>query len=931
MTDNWNGRNDSGSSGIGDAPNSQLLGAFGRAYIGAKQEMKSFGMKVMTGDYYSQDSGSGSNYFSSFHNGDISGTENGRVGDNVAGNAGSSFTFEPIGFSDGPDAGDPSANNTNNGSENNTPDNDGLRSDIDQDVSNDDIVFEPSSTLFGDDPAAGDSDSGFDVEEENSFVFFGDDDAMLRDIDLGGFDDEGDEDVKVYHRGEYTAFETTGNKAPTPPAERRPVRTEQPVKEKNNDSFDDEFFESVYTDRGRGLRTFLIVLIIIAVLGLTVFLAYRFVKNNTLGDDTVYEGIRVNGYDLGGLTRNEVYDYIYNTYVAPVSNAKVTIKLGDSFREIYPVTDFFTLPDAAAIADQAYNYARSGADIDRIKIINELKEEPVNITCEYVYVDDGLRGVIENASTQGFASVVDPTYSIRDEGVFFTSGKAGARVNTDKFKQDLELCIQTLQKQLKNIKAGQSVNDYTIELSVNQSDFIHLSAGDIMTAAYMAPVDAELRRSGDRADDIKSPIMIVPDKEGRTLDPAALSDIVNRINAGENIPYFRLDYTPITASVTEKSLRENLFTSTLGRVTSKNAPDPFTETADGGVDDRAYNIKRAVQLFDTVELFPDQSVDVLSLFGRITSGNGFAIAYENVNNGGERVSGGGVSQFATALYECALISGLDVPRVWNSEFYPNYGTPGFDARLSTTDGNFDLIIKNPLKYPVRIRTAYVGDMIEVTIEGPDPTEGAITLSYELLEKELNARNTGTVYKYRIARVRGGVEQYLGTVVYEKRGEGVIPEETPTEEPTETPEITEEPTETPGETEIPTETPEDETPTPPPEDETPTPTPEDETPTPTPEDETPTPTPEAETPTPTPEAETPTPTPEAETPTPTPEAETPTPTPEAETPTPTPEAETPTPTPEAETPTPTPEAETPTPTPEAETPTPTPVNETEVPA
>ena len=282
----------------------------------------------------------------------------------------------------------------------------------------------------------------------------------------------------------------------------------------------------------------------------------------------------------------------------------------------------------------------------------------------------------------------------------------------------------------------------------------------------------------------------------------ALKDIVNKINAGENIPYSLLQYVPVKADKTAADLKKNLYTTRLGRVISLNTADPFSDGIEGGRNQRGENMSRACERLGTVELLPDEEMSFLDVIGGISSANRLVQARENVNDRGEAIPGGGISQVATALYECALRSGLSVPRVWNSQYYPNYGISGFDAYISTTGGNFDLIVKNSKSAPVRISAAFVGNNIEITIDGPDTDAEAIVLVSTLVESGVNRENTGTVYKYKIAKKQGGTEQNLGNGSYEKYGEGVEPVETVSPEPTvtETPDVTE--------TEMPTETPDD---------------------------------------------------------------------------------------------------------------------------
>ena len=758
----------------GGGNNKTVKGPYDRAYFGAKKETDNYGIRMMA-----ENNGRKNEYSDSFKDFD---------------------PFRNVSFDEDTDGQAPGGSGSYRGAGGNS------------------AGFGGSAPLFdveGDSYAEGGRNNGSGHSEDNSFTFFGDDgENGPYDYDDDDLDVTDEDDVKIYHTGAVIRGASGAGKTGAQKTTGGIVEDDGEDDSQDEENFDDEFFDSVFTDKNRGLKTILIALAVLAVLGLGIFLTYRFMKSNTLGNDKVYDGICINGYDLGGMSRDEVAKYVRKNYVEPVEKATVTVKLGDSFEEAYPVTDFFVCPDPEAIADEAYSYARTGSDSDRLRLINDLKDNPYNIQCAYGYDAGGIQKVIELAGERGFSAVVDPTFDCREEGVVFTSGKNGARVDRDKFRKDLEDMIDEIQNNLVNIRNQGGVQNVTVEIDSEASEFKPLNADLIMSEAYLPPVDAEFYKDGDS---VRAPVRIMDEVDGRTLDAVALAEIVNKINSGETIPYTLLQYVPVKPDVTTATLKKGLYNTRLGRVISLNTADPFDEDTDGGRSRRGENMARACELIGTIELLPDEEMSLLDLIGGISSANRFVQARENVNDQGGNIPGGGISQVATALYECALRSGLSVPRVWNNQYYPNYGVSGFDAYVSTTGGNFDLIIKNSKSAPVKVSAAFVGNNIEITIDGPDTDADAIVLVSTLVDSGLNRENTGTVYKFKIAKKQGGTEQSLGNVSYEKYGEGVIPLETESPEPTssETPETTDtdQPSETPAESETPSETSGQETETP----------------------------------------------------------------------------------------------------------------------
>jgi vancomycin resistance protein YoaR len=99
--------------------------------------------------------------------------------------------------------------------------------------------------------------------------------------------------------------------------------------------------------------------------------------------------------------------------------------------------------------------------------------------------------------------------------------------------------------------------------------------------------------------------------------------------------------------------------------------------------------------------------------GRRTTENGFVPAGAIRN--GEHVEevGGGVSQFATTLFNAAYFAGLDIDEYQShSEYFSRYprgreATMGFPAP--------DLVITNDTPYGVMIGTSYTGSSLTVTM------------------------------------------------------------------------------------------------------------------------------------------------------------------------------------------------------------------------
>lgn len=128
---------------------------------------------------------------------------------------------------------------------------------------------------------------------------------------------------------------------------------------------------------------------------------------------------------------------------------------------------------------------------------------------------------------------------------------------------------------------------------------------------------------------------------------------------------------------------------------------------------RVTNIHRIADLVRGAVIAPDGTFSVNDYVGRRTTANGFVSAGAIRN--GQHVSevGGGVSQFATTLFNTAYFAGLDVDDYQaHTEYFSRYprgreATMGFPAP--------DLVIHNTTPHGVLIWTSYTGSSLTITM------------------------------------------------------------------------------------------------------------------------------------------------------------------------------------------------------------------------
>jgi vancomycin resistance protein YoaR len=130
---------------------------------------------------------------------------------------------------------------------------------------------------------------------------------------------------------------------------------------------------------------------------------------------------------------------------------------------------------------------------------------------------------------------------------------------------------------------------------------------------------------------------------------------------------------------------------------------------------RVQNIHRIAELLDGVVVLPGETFSVNQHVGQRGPGRGFVAAPTIVHGEMSDTYGGGISQFATTLFNAVLLGGYGViERQAHSYYFPRYPL-GHEATLSFPKP--DLIFQNDTKSGLLIDTEYGATFIRVKIYG----------------------------------------------------------------------------------------------------------------------------------------------------------------------------------------------------------------------
>jgi vancomycin resistance protein YoaR len=128
---------------------------------------------------------------------------------------------------------------------------------------------------------------------------------------------------------------------------------------------------------------------------------------------------------------------------------------------------------------------------------------------------------------------------------------------------------------------------------------------------------------------------------------------------------------------------------------------------------RVKNIHRIADLMRGQVILPGQTMSVNAIIGRRTPAKGFVNAPVIQEGLFAEDFGGGVSQFATTLFNAAFLAGLEFPEYQSHSIYLSRYPYGREATLNYPHP--DLKIRNTTPYGVLIWPSYTGSAIGVTL------------------------------------------------------------------------------------------------------------------------------------------------------------------------------------------------------------------------
>lgn len=199
-------------------------------------------------------------------------------------------------------------------------------------------------------------------------------------------------------------------------------------------------------------------------------------------------------------------------------------------------------------------------------------------------------------------------------------------------------------------------------------------------------------------------LTVIPSQDGveidweKTLDPldAKLLDTANR--------HHEVVYNDRAATYTTEMAQGATFNDVMG-----------TFTTDGFAGDSGVNIRQVAAKVNGAIVLPGETFSLNGFTGPRGVAEGYVEAGIIDNGHVDRAVGGGISQFATTLYNAAYFAGMDDVAHTAHSYYINRYPAGREATVF--EGAIDLQFKNTFDTPVLIRTSAGSSTVSVELRG----------------------------------------------------------------------------------------------------------------------------------------------------------------------------------------------------------------------
>ncbi|MET7333982.1 VanW family protein [Nonomuraea sp. NPDC005650] len=465
-----------------------------------------------------------------------------------------------------------------------------------------------------------------------------------------------------------------------------------------------------------------------------VLAALAYVVPAVLMSGSVLRGTHVAGVDIGGLTvtqaadklRNELASRLSRPVVVDVGGRKETIQSDEAGLELDVVGTIGQAPSGFPGPQEVWRGLTGKTEL----------EPKVNLdSSQLSRTIEGLAEAADKKPREGRVafSGLEPKAREPQDGVLLDREDAVRRIG-DAFLQGGGSVVLTL-RPAKPVTTAEAVATALVKAKKAVSAPVTLTLGDKQAQIPPAMIAANLTYNSDGSGNLTPQFdttAVLAALESRLVDAAqqprdATYDIVNgkpvlvpaRTGRGVSDKLLARDAEKVfdeggarTIPVRLGAVAPSVTTEQVTDLGIKESVATFSTSFDC-CQARVKNIQRMAQELDGHLVKPGETFSINEVVGERTVEDGYVEAGQIV--GGRMVSivGGGVSQFATTMYNAAFFGGFDLVEHQAMDYYAPRYPPGRDVALLYPQT--DLKWRNDSEFGVLVKAAFTDTSVTVTL------------------------------------------------------------------------------------------------------------------------------------------------------------------------------------------------------------------------
>lgn len=170
-------------------------------------------------------------------------------------------------------------------------------------------------------------------------------------------------------------------------------------------------------------KSLLILLLVVIVLGGVLGGAY-YIYDTTINIDTIYSGVKIDGYDLGGKRPEDAISFISLQKQADDMDKSISLSYLDKTYDV-SLNELGYTYDFNKAVDEAYSLGREGNPFERYSTIKDLKKGRKNIELESIYDSDLILKLVDKIEEDLNQEALDASLEFNGGSFVVTEDKPG--------------------------------------------------------------------------------------------------------------------------------------------------------------------------------------------------------------------------------------------------------------------------------------------------------------------------------------------------------------------------------------------------------------------------------------------------------------------------------------------------------------------------